>query len=242
MQTTVLLMMAALTAFSAGGARAMGEQSRAPDIVVRGDARHGRLVSRSRDLTVSKTVTHDGVVQIDVTSDADSVSIVVSANAPIHISRGGHTVAISSERNYAAAQQLLAGSAAIFAARVLLSERENQSDLKSHEVSLLSALAFVASLVGDVDAPRRLSSRFVEKHRGIFRQIGYRAYRNCWDSYESSVTKAWNDMQSCVNEANQDDSWFRAAYRRVACNTVWLLESESAWFELLKCTGTSPAL
>ena len=32
-------------------------------------------------------------------------------------------------------------------------------------------------------------------------------------------------MQSCMDEANQDGSVLNRAYRRVACNGVWLLRS-----------------
>ena len=38
-------------------------------------------------------------------------------------------------------------------------------------------------------------------------------------------------MQSCMDEANQDSSVLNRAYRRVACNGVWLLRSESAWID-----------
>ena len=44
-------------------------------------------------------------------------------------------------------------------------------------------------------------------------------------------------MQSCMDEANQDENIFNRAYRRVACNGVWLVRSESAWVEYLACLG-----
>ena len=130
-------------------------------------------------------------------------------------------------------QGLLAGSDAAFAARVLHAERERASDLKAGEMSLLSVTAFVASLTGDIDAPRRLATRFVEKHRGIYRPVN----ANCFETYAQESTAAWNDLQDCMNEANQDESLLQRAYRRVACNAIWLLRAESAWIEYLGCLG-----
>jgi hypothetical protein len=122
----------------------------------------------------------------------------------------------------------------MFAARMLLAEREATSELQAPEMSVLATAAFAASLAGDLDAPRRVATRFVEKHRGIYRQV---RLANCFDTYTSEVTAAWNDLQSCMDEANQDSSLLQAAYRRLACNAVWMLRSESAWVEYLGCLG-----
>jgi hypothetical protein len=92
----------------------------------------------------------------------------------------------------------------------------------------------VASLVGDLDAPRRLATRFVQKHRGIYRPV---RLATCFEQYTAESSAAWNDMQNCMDEANQDPSLFNRAYRRVACNAVWLLRAESAWAEYLGCLG-----
>ena len=35
----------------------------------------------------------------------------------------------------------------------------------------------------------------------------------------------------------QDESLLNRAYRRVACNAIWLVRSESAWVEYLGCLG-----
>jgi hypothetical protein len=61
--------------------------------------------------------------------------------------------------------------------------------------------------------------------------------RTCFDTYTQEASGAWNDMQNCMDEANQDSSIFNRAYRRVACNAVWLVRSESAWVEYLGCLG-----
>jgi hypothetical protein len=198
------------------------------------DARRGWLTATYRDLTVVKTVTKaDRSVDVAIRLGDDEVGVHLGSKADVRVSRGGRSVDVVSAESLATVQDLLAGSHAVFGIRALLSERERTSELDAPEMSLLSAAAFVASLVGDIDAPRRLASRFVERHRGIVQPVGY--FRGCWSEYSTESTAAWNDLQSCMDEANESDSFFEGAYRRLACNAVWTLRSESAWFEYLEC-------
>jgi hypothetical protein len=39
-----------------------------------------------------------------------------------------------------------------------------------------------------------------------------------------------------------DDGFFSGAYQRLACNGVWMMRSESAWFEYLKCLSPLSSL
>lgn len=209
--------------------------SRKPIIRAAADARRAWLGAEHYGLTVHKFANReDGSLTIELRFAQDGVTVGIDAAAAVTVSRGGRTVRVRTPSSYAQAQQLLASSEAVFAARVMLADRETVSDLKAPEMALLSATAFVASLVGDVDAPRRLASRFLEKHRGLYRPV---RVSTCFDAYTSESSAAWNDMQDCMDEANQDSSLFNRAYRRVACNAIWLLRAESAWVEYLGCLG-----
>jgi hypothetical protein len=181
----------------------------------------------------------DGSLLVDVRFHQDHIGIAVDKTGGIVVSRGGERLRVDSADAFGRLQQLLAGSEAAFAARVLLAEREAVSDLQAPEMSLLSTAAFVASLAGDVDAPRRVATRFVEKHRGIYRSV---RLATCFETYTNETTSAWNDMQQCMDEANQDDSLFNGAYRRLACNAIWLMRGESAWIEYLGCLGPGSIL
>jgi hypothetical protein len=199
------------------------------------DAKRAWLGAEHRGLVVNKISNReDGSLSLDLKFRKDHVTIAIEKSGAIVASRGGKTIRVTSVASFERLQQLLAGSEATFAARLLLAEREQTSDLQAPEMALLSSMAFVAGLSGDVDALRRLATRFVEKHRGIYRQV---RFRTCFDSYANEASSAWNDMQGCVDEANQDPSIFNRAYRRVACNGVWLLRSESAWVEYIGCLG-----
>lgn len=194
---------------------------------VRMSAAHKGLVVRTTSSRVDRTFT------IELQYERDRVTIALDRGAVTTVTRGKRQVRVDSPEALQALQQVLAGSEAVVVFRMLLAEREAVSDLEAPEFTLLAAAAFTASLVGDTDAPRRLADRFVQKHRGIFRLIA--AGRGCWEEYSGAVTSAWNSLQDCMNEANQDPSFWNGAYRRLACNAVWILESESAWFEYIQC-------
>jgi hypothetical protein len=209
--------------------------SRKPFMRAAWDGRRAALVAEHKGLTVQKiTNKADRSVIVELRFRSDAVVVAIDARRIVTVSRGGESLRVTSPEALAKLQTLLTGSEAAFAARLLLAERELTSELKPPEMSLLSAAAFVASLMGDVDAPRRLSTRFVEKHLGIFRPV---RFDTCWDTYTRESSAAWNDMQACMNEANQDESLINRAYRRVACNAIWLLRAESAWIEYLGCLG-----
>lgn len=218
---------------AASGAEAA--RARKPIISGAADARRAWLAAEYNGLVIHKVANRtDGSLGLDVRFGHDLLAIAIDAAGTVQVSRGKESVRVGSLEAHDRLQRLLAGSEAVLAVRLLLATRELTSDLHAPEMSLLSAAAFVVSLAGDVDAPRRLAARFAEKHRGRYRDV---AVRTCFDSYSAESSAAWNDMQNCMDEANQDSSLFNRAYRRVGCNAIWLVRSESAWIEYLGCLG-----
>lgn len=189
-------------------------------------ADYKQLQVRTRSEPGTKTVT----IELQYRGDLVTIALV---GQKVSVTRGGRRVIVNSPEAVESLQSLIGGSVAVFATRSLLSQLESTSSLKAPEMSLLGVAAFVASLVGDIDAPRRLSDRFMEKHRGIFRQAREDG-DTCWDKYTKETTEGWNELQSCMDETN-DDGWFEGAVNRLACNAVWIMKSESTWFEYLKC-------
>lgn len=190
------------------------------------------LAATYKQLSVRKVTNHEErSFVIELVHDGDVVLFDYNSGGVV-VSRAGRTLPVTSPTALQKLQHLLAGSTAAFAARTMLSELEGESDLRAPAMSLLSSLAFVSSLAGDLNAPKRLADRFVEKHRGIFRQV--RQDESCWGDYSTEATRAWGDLQSCMRDT-EDDGFFSGAYQRLACNAVWVLRSESAWFEFVKC-------
>ena len=224
----------ALASAPTAGLGQVRQAPRKPTIGGAADARRAWLGAEHRGLTVQKTSNRvDGSLTIDLRYGQDFVSIGIDVTGAVAVSRHGRQIRVATAEELAQVQRVLSGSEAAVATRFLLAEREAVSDLNAGEMSLLSAAAFVASLLGDIDAPRRLAARFAAKQGGI-RPV---RMQNCYDTYASEVSASWNDMQACMDEANQDSSILNRAYRRVACNGVWLLRSESAWIEYLGCLG-----
>jgi hypothetical protein len=186
---------------------------------------HGQL--RLRKTTTLETQT----IETELRAGRDVV-VVRIAPGSVTVSRNGRTVAVDSAESFEELQQLIGASPAVFATKILLSELEADGTLGAPEMSLLSIAAFVAALGGDLDAPRRTADRFVARHRGIIRPVGY--FDSCWNYYIVEITATWGELQECMAES-YDDPWYWAPVARLACNALWVLRGESAWFEFLKC-------
>lgn len=205
-----------------------------PEITGGVDGKKAWMAAAYKGLVVKKASSQAGrTIAVDLQYHDDQVSILIDENRIVTVVRGGTAVVLSGPESIARVQELLGGSMAVFATRAMLADRETRSDLKAPEMSLLSTAAFVAALVGDTDAPRRLTTRFVEKYRGVFRPVRFAA--TCWDHYTGETVAAWDDLQGCMDEANQDESFLNGAYRRIACNILWVGRTESAWFQYLSC-------
>jgi hypothetical protein len=191
------------------------------------------VVADFNGLQVRKFTAKGGASVIELRYDDDSIVLSLSRAANT-ISRGGRAVNLGTPKGVDDARQLVGGSPAMFHARVLLSRYEQTSDLKGPSMSLLSALAVAATLTGDVDAPRRLSERFLERHRGVLRRV--RDDGSCWTEYEKEVNAALHDYEACLAEASTA-VWYRVYSRVIECGLMWGMRAESAWFELGKCNG-----
>lgn len=234
----VAMFMIGLPQIAESGAQdagAGGQSRRTPTITGGHDGKSAWMAAVYKGLQVRKrSVQETQTIVTELRAGRDTVNLTVSPGSVV-VSRNGRSLSVDSPEAMEALQGLLGGSQAVFATKMMLSELESTSPLDAAEMSLLSVAAFVASLVGDIEAPRRLTDRFVAKHRGFLRQVGG-GNGSCWSMYTVELTGAWDDMQSCMSEA-EDDPWWWAPIQRVSCNGVWLLRSESAWFEYLKCVS-----
>jgi hypothetical protein len=194
------------------------------------------LTAQYGDLHVRK-FTQRGGASVFEFRDGDDVVVFSLAPGSATVTRGSSTYALGIRESVSSVQQLLAASPAMFRARIMLSRLEGTSKLEAPEMSLLSVVAFAATLTGDTGAPLRLADRFMARHHGIIRPIRF----SCWSSYSSEVNSAWNDYESCITEADQGSALF-AYIREQACVGTWVLRSESAWFEYLTCLSPLSAI
>ena len=205
-----------------------------PAAVVTGghDTRSSWLHADYRELQLrARTDRGTRALAITLRVGADIVKVQVAPES-VAVARGSRFIVVDSPEALQAVQELLGGSAAIFGLKSMLSDLEPVSRLTAPDMALLSTAAFVAALVGDVGAPQRIADRFMERHRGIYRQA--RESGKCWSDYSAETSAAWTALEDCMKDADAKD-FFRAAYERLACNAVWIMRAESAWFEYLKC-------
>jgi hypothetical protein len=227
--------------WSAAASEEQGSGERQRRVTISGghDRQGAWLVAHYRDFLLRKRTERATLAMtVELRAGSDVVTVLLAAQSA-SVARAGRKVAIDSAEALESAQQLLGGSAAVFGLRAMLSELEADSAYTATDMALLTTAAFIASLAGDVGAPQRIADRFVEKHRGLFRQAGDSG--KCWSDYSTETTNAWNDLQACMADAD-NRGFFRAAYERIACNTVWVLRSESAWFEYLNCISPLSAI
>ena len=183
-------------------------------------------------LTVRKFTARDGASVVEFIHGDDTVVLSISRHR-VSVGRNGIARDLDTPESIEEVQQLLAGSAAMFHNRVMLSQLERTSALKAGSMSILSAAAWAASLTGDVEAPIRLAERFVAKHRGSLMRV--RADdESCWTAYSREVDAALTDATNCTREALETGGLWVLA-RTYGCTAVWVLRGESAWFEYLNC-------
>lgn len=186
-------------------------------------------------LTVRKFTAKGGASVIEFTHGDDTVVLSISKDR-VSVGRNGVARDLDGPESIEQVQQLLAGSAAMFYTRAMLSQLERTSALKAGSMSILSAAAWAASLTGDVEAPIRLAERFVEKHRGPFRRVRFDDEESCWTAYSKEVDAALTDATNCTREALESGGLWTIT-RTYGCTAVWVLRAESAWFEYLKCVA-----
>lgn len=215
-------------------------QTRDPEIKVGVEKERVWLESNIGGLRVRKFTQKGGASVLELQYGNDAV--VISA-APGHVSalRDGKTQVLDTTdpQSLDAIQDLLASSRAVMRARTAFSRLERHSALKAPQMSLLSSLAFVAALTGDVAAPERLGERFGIVHGGRVRPVRFGG--SCWSNYTTETNAALDDYFSCQQEALEGSTiWMKV--REAACYATWILRAEAAWFEFLKCTGAPLAV
>lgn len=123
------------------------------------DAHRAWISAQYKQLGIRKQTTNEPFeTVIELGHGADTV-VVTCGPRGIVVSRGTRSLVVDSPAAIESLQDLLGGSSVVFAARATLSELAAEDELRAPEINLLSSLAFVASLGGDVSAPRRLTNR-----------------------------------------------------------------------------------
>jgi hypothetical protein len=194
------------------------------------DANHVWISAQYKELGIRKYTSRKPCgTSIELLHGADTVA-VSSGPSRLTVTRGNHSLLVDSPEALETLQVLLRGSNAVYAARATLRELVEHDELRAPEMNLLSALAFVAAIAGDADAPARLNHRFVTINRRPVRL----PQPTSGQEYTTEMTAGCYALQRCANQADEQ-GFLRLAYRRLACARNWFRHAESAWFEYVGC-------
>jgi hypothetical protein len=195
------------------------------------DDRSVDVNGRSGDLQISKSVTSDGALFLDLRTGSDHVSIGVSGQGTT-VTRNGATIEWprgSSDARPQEARRLLAGSEALLQFRRIGASLIDAEDRSVPGVAMLIADAAVGQLTGDVGAVGR-AARFLGHARDGNRRPAA-LLPECFQTMDSDMVFALNDYAACLGSVWGNVFW------EDLCAWRWVVEVESVWFQFIGCSG-----
>jgi hypothetical protein len=180
------------------------------------------------DFGFRKKVQSSGRYSLDLEAGRDKVALRVT-ESEITISRGGQVIIVTPDAPEAVAdsvRRLLADSAAVRKLRSAGAVFEADEDDSPAASAVLLSDAVVGALAGDVGAPRRVARLLSKRARAMSRSAGQRP-PSCYYQWEQSMMWVWMDFEECAVLWNYG-GW---------CTARWTLQTESAWFSFLSCSG-----
>lgn len=206
----------------------------------------GRAVTRidGDGLTVVKTATAFGEVEIVVSFSEDRVELSLGPNA-IRVRRGPAQATLNPKRlteaDLAGAERVIRGSRAIRAFKQLTAQIEfTDAPDDGFTLGALVDGALVRILDGEVGVVHRLGHRLRAQRRARVRPASLSAVRSqfpdCWGEYELTVDGHMDTFIECVDDAG-DASWYLQSLLAAGCEFDWVMRAETAAFQYLACAA-----
>jgi hypothetical protein len=194
-----------------------------PDVSGDSDGRHAWMTAVYRDLIVRKlTNPAKRTVSIDLRHRLDAVTISAQADGSVTIRRAKRTVVVDSPASVEASRSLLADSEAV---QQLLDVERVMSVRSVPEAALLSTIAFVRTLAGEMGSPEESIGQALAT-RGWMRS---NTRDRCAMAYAATNGALLESVQSCVGDGEAGNS-------PVGCRSQWFVETEASWFDYLTCS------
>lgn len=187
-----------------------------------------QIEASGNDFGLRKKVQSSGAYTLDLEAGRDKVTLRVT-ETEITIDRGGQIIIVAPDSPQAVAdsvRRMLADSGAVRRLREAGAMFEADEDDSPAAAALLLSDAVVGALTGDVGAPRRVARLLSKRARSLARSAGQRP-PSCYYQWEQTMMWVWMDFEECTVLWNYG-SW---------CYARWTLQSESAWFSFLSCSG-----
>jgi hypothetical protein len=159
----------------------------------------------------------------------------------IVVSRGDRVVRVAADAE--AARSLLGGRPlAAFRERIgnyerhLMTGSTRARNDDPHAHGFLLAGAFVASLAGDPTAVGRARDLITQKIRGKLRAVRF-DFKDCVTDYELYLLDIDEQRTSCLDAANDRDSWYARAADRLGCEAEFVARAMAGEGQFISCTA-----
>lgn len=180
------------------------------------------------DFGFRKRVQSSGAYTLDLEAGRDTLRFRVTGT-DITVTRGREVVIVlpdSPESVAITVRRMLSDSGAVKKLRQVGAMFEAAEDDSPAAAAVLLSDALVGSLTGDVGAPHRIAKLLSKRARSLNRSAGDRP-PNCYSQWEQTMMWVWMDFEECAILWNYG-FW---------CTARWTLQTESAWFSFLSCSG-----
>jgi hypothetical protein len=187
-----------------------------------------RIEASGGDFGFRKRVQSTGAYTLDLEAGGDTLRFRVTGS-DITITRGKQVVIItpdSPESVATAVRRMLSDSTAVKKLRETGAMFEAEDDDSPAAAAVLLSDAVVGALTGDVGAPHRIARLLAKRARALSRSAGQRP-PSCYSQWEQTMMWVWMDFEECTVLQNLGP-W---------CTLRWTMQTESAWFSLLSCSG-----
>ena len=204
-----------------------------------------QLTLATKDFEVTRVVTPNKEIEITISGRGELVPLTIRIGGKdgLRVARGANVVRGTSA---AAAFRAMTDGRAVSAFREHIGNYERQliagtatRNDDPHAYGFLLVGAFVASLSGDPVAVGRARDVIARRLTGRVRQV--RAdFKNCVAEYEKYLLKIDGERTSCLQSAEQQDSFWERAAQRVLCESEYIAGALSGEGQFIACSALLP--
>jgi hypothetical protein len=204
-----------------------------------------QLTLTAREFEVKRVILPNREIEITLSGRGELIplTIRIGGREGLRVARGAHVVwgpeALSAFRAMTDGRAVSAFREHIgeYERRLLAGTATRPDD--PHAYGFLLIGAFVSSLSGDPTAVGRARDLIVARTSGGIRRA--RAdFKDCVSAYEQSLLQNDTRRTSCLQSAEQQDSWYQRSAQRLLCEAEFIAGALSAEGQFISCTALLP--
>lgn len=204
-----------------------------------------QLTLTARDFEVKRVILPNREVEITISGRGELIplAIRIGGREGLRVARGAHVVwgpeALSAFRAMTDGRAVSAFREHIgeYERRLLAGTAIRPDD--PHAYGFLLIGAFVSSLSGDPTAVGRARDLIVARTSGGIRRARV-DLKDCVSTYEKSLLQNDTRRTTCLQSAEEQDSWYQRSAQRLLCEAEFIAGALSAEGQFISCTALLP--